>query len=89
DSSALASHYHGRGGRNGGRSDQRSRCNYCLRYDHIEANCRTMPREQNRPPRVVAASQPTTTKDITISVADYNEFLQFKAANQPSSSAAV
>jgi predicted GNAT family acetyltransferase len=37
ESSALASHYRGRGGRNGGRGGQRHsiRCNYCTRYGHI------------------------------------------------------
>jgi hypothetical protein len=88
DSSALASHYHGRGGRNGGRGGQR-RCHYCSRWGHIEADCRTKAREQNHPPRVAAVAQPTIAKDITIPATEYNEFLQFKAAHQPSSSAAV
>ncbi|MCI57597.1 hypothetical protein A2U01_0078848, partial [Trifolium medium] len=88
--SALASHYHGRGGRNGGRGGQRNiRCNYCFRYNHVEADCRTKAREQNRPPRVAAVAQPTITKDITVLADEYKEFLQFKAAHQPSSSAAV
>ncbi|GAU43000.1 hypothetical protein TSUD_188740 [Trifolium subterraneum] len=73
----------------GGRGGQRSRCNYCFHYGHIEADCRTKAREQNRPPRVAAVAQPTITKDITIPAAEYNEFLQFKAAHHPSSSAAV
>jgi hypothetical protein len=41
--------------------------------------------EQNRPPRVVDVAQPIITKDITIPATEYNEFLQFKAARQPSS----
>jgi len=44
DSSALVSHSSTRDGRNGGRYGSRGnrpRCNYCHRYGHIEAECRT------------------------------------------------
>lgn len=61
------------------------RCNYCNRYDHIEADCRTKAREQQQHPGVVVVAQPTTVGDVTILADDYNEFLQFKAAHQPSS----
>lgn len=63
------------------------RCNYCNRYGHIEADCRTKAREQQQHPRVVVVAQPTTVGDVTILADDYNEFLQFKAAHQPSSAA--
>lgn len=61
------------------------RCNYCNRYGHIEADCHTKAREQQQHPRVVVVAQPTTVGDVTILADDYNEFLQFKAAHQPSS----
>lgn len=91
ESSALAPHYHGRGGRTGRRGGHRQGicCNYCNCYGHIEADCRTKAREQQRQARVAAVAQPDITKGVTISAADYNEFLQFKAAHQPSSIAVV
>ncbi|CAJ2658363.1 unnamed protein product [Trifolium pratense] len=48
ESSALASHYHGRGGRTGGRGGRQSiRCNYCNRYGHIEADCNEYHKEHS------------------------------------------
>lgn len=45
---ALASHYHGCGERTRGRDSQSHgiHCNYCNRYDHIEAKCRIKVRQQ-------------------------------------------
>lgn len=92
ESSYLASHYHGRGGRTGEQGEHRHgiRCNYCNRYDYIEVDFRTKAREQQqRQPRVVVVAQPDIIKDVTIPVVDYNDFLHFKAVHQPSSVAAV
>ncbi|AES69261.1 hypothetical protein MTR_3g026060 [Medicago truncatula] len=50
-----------------------------------QSDCHTKAREQQQHPRVVVVAQPTTVGDVTILAGDYNEFLQFKAAHQPSS----
>lgn len=81
-SSALDSHYHVRGVRTGGRGGHRHdiHCNYCNLYGHIEVDCRTKAREQQRKPQVTVVSQLDITKNIVIPAADYNDFLQFKVA---------
>lgn len=91
ESFLLASYYHRRGGRNGGCDSQHHgiHCNYYYRYSHIEAECRTKAREQQRQPMVVASAQPAITKEVTIPSVDYNGFLQFKATHQPSFFATV
>lgn len=77
NSSTLASHYHGCGRRTRGRGGHRHGicCNYCNRYGRIEANCRTKAREPQRQPQVVVVAQPDINKNVTILVADYNDFL--------------
>lgn len=46
-------------------------------------------REQQRKPWVVVVAQSDITKYVIIHAVDYNDFLQFKAAHQPSSSSFV
>lgn len=88
ESSAFASHYHGRDGRTGGRGGHCHGilCNYYNRYDHINVGCRTKSREKQRQLQVAIVAQPDINKDVIILVDDYNDFLQFKADHQPSSS---
>lgn len=80
-------HYQGCGGRNEGHDGQRHGilCNDCNCYDHIKVECCTKVIEPQRQDRVVVFAQPTITKEVIVPVVDYNEFLQFKAAHQPSS----
>lgn len=86
-SSALASHYHGRGERTGGLCGHHHgiHYNHCNRYGRIKVDCRTKARERQRQPQVIVVAQPMIIKGITIPVVDYNDLLQFKVAHQPSS----
>lgn len=91
DSSAFVSHSSNCGGRNGGRGGNHrgSRCNYCNRYGHIEAECRTKARQQSKVANVAHVASSGTDDEVTISAAEYNSFLQFKATQPPTSPAAA
>ena len=88
DSSAFISHSSHRGGRSGGRGGRGRgslRCHYCNRYGHIEAECRTKAREQSRPVHMAQVTAPAS--DVTISAAEYTEFLKLRATHDPTSPA--
>ncbi|CAJ2674085.1 unnamed protein product [Trifolium pratense] len=85
DSTALVSNYYQRGGRGGGRGNNRhrSRCTFCNRIGHIEAECRTKANQLQ--PKVVNVAQieaSNTGGQVSLSTAEYNEYLKLKAQMQ-------
>ncbi|XP_045797599.1 uncharacterized protein LOC123891745 [Trifolium pratense] len=85
DSTALVSNYYQRGGRGGGRGNNRhrSRCTFCNRIGHIEVECRTKANQLQ--PKVVNVAQieaSNTGGQVSLSTAEYNEYLKLKAQMQ-------
>ncbi|KAK2427440.1 hypothetical protein QL285_026022 [Trifolium repens] len=85
DSTALVSNSYQRGGRGGGRRNNRyrSHCDYCNRYGHIEAECRTKANQLQ--PKVVNVAQieaSNTSGQVSLSTTEYNEYLKLKAQMQ-------
>jgi len=66
-----------------GYHDKRPHCNFCLRYGHTEAECHTKARQQHKRINIPQVNPPKQSDDVSISIDAYNEFLQYKAAMQP------
>ncbi|KAJ1384474.1 Zinc finger, CCHC-type superfamily [Sesbania bispinosa] len=84
NSSAFYSHSSYRGGPSGirgGYRGQRPRCNFCQRYGHTEAECRTKARQQPKTANIAQVISPGASDEVSISVDAYNEFLQCSIHN--------
>ncbi|XP_027927969.1 uncharacterized protein LOC114184830 [Vigna unguiculata] len=86
DSSALysqSSYWGGRSGTRGGYHGQRPHFNFCQRYGHTKEECRTKAQQQHKTANIAQIISPKPSYEVSISVDAYNEFLQYKAAMQP------
>lgn len=82
DSTALVSNSNQRGGRGGGRGNNRTRprCNYCNRFGHVEAQCRMKANQLQ--PKVMNVAQSEafdTSGQVSLSTTEYDEYLKLKA----------
>ncbi|XP_073227016.1 uncharacterized protein [Cicer arietinum] len=69
------------GGR--GHNRGRTRCNYCNRFGHIEAQCRTKDNQLQPGVANVAQIEALDTSDqVTLSTTEYNEYIKLKAQMQ-------
>ena len=75
------------GATSGPNRDGRPRCSYCHRWGHVREKCYKL---HGRPSRANIAQTPAgEPQSVTLTGADYHEYLQFQAAKQSSSTVSI
>lgn len=88
---ALVSNSNQRGGRGGGRGNNRTRprCNYCNLFGHVEVQCRMKANQLQPKVMNVAQSEASDTSgQVSLFTTEYDEYLKLKAQMQSTTAVA-